>query len=85
MGLISWLLAGSAIGLALALVLHRGESSRRLPSALIGMGGAFLGGTLSTALHFGGLLAFDWRSLVVAALAGLLAVLVYYLLEGRRA
>jgi len=41
----------------------------------IGFIGAVAGGVLATALGFGGVAAFDWRSIATAALAALLALL----------
>jgi uncharacterized membrane protein YeaQ/YmgE (transglycosylase-associated protein family) len=73
-GAIAWV----ACGLLLAVVLRllppwRGSSW--LPTLVTGLIGALVGGVLATLLGFGGLAAFDWRSLATAALAALLALL----------
>jgi hypothetical protein len=73
-GLLSWSLAG--VGLALAVRLLP-PWRRGLPLALVcGLLGGIAGGVLSTALGFGGLAAFDLRSLATAALAALLSLLL---------
>jgi hypothetical protein len=74
-GLLSWFL----VGLGLAALLRLLPPWRRcgMPlSALGGMLGGLGGGVLATALGFGGLAAFDPRSLTTAALGALLVLLL---------
>jgi uncharacterized membrane protein YeaQ/YmgE (transglycosylase-associated protein family) len=54
-----------------------------LAASAVGLAGGTSGGLLATVLGFGGVAAFDWRSLVAAALAALLAMLLLALLRTR--
>lgn len=79
-GLVSWLAAGLAVGLVfhvLARVWLSGVRIDRSPltSGLLGAGGGLLGGMAATVLGFGGLAAYDPRSLTLAFLGGLLVLL----------
>jgi uncharacterized membrane protein YeaQ/YmgE (transglycosylase-associated protein family) len=79
--------AWAAGGLLLALVLRllppwRGRSW--LLTLAIGLVGATAGGVLATALGFGGVASLDLRAVTTAALAALLALLLYAL-AGTRA
>lgn len=76
LGLATWLLAGLAAGL-LARAFLPGEPRLSWVVALVtGVLGALLGGVVATVLGFGGLGAYDGRSLVTAALAATLSLLV---------
>lgn len=75
-GLFSWLLAGLALGLVARLVLPGRPRLGRAAACLAGIWGAFLGGVLATALGFGGLVSFDARSVVTAALAAVVFLLL---------
>ncbi len=76
LGLISWLAIGLIAGL---------PASRLLPgeprvgwglATLTGLGGARAGGLLATALGFGGIAAYDPRSLVTASLSAVFCLLL---------
>lgn len=83
-GLLSWLVAGALLALALRWLPP--WRRRSLPGVLAaGVAGAIAGGVLATLLGFGGLAALDPRSLATAALATLLALLLLPLAAGRRA
>jgi uncharacterized membrane protein YeaQ/YmgE (transglycosylase-associated protein family) len=84
MGIASWLLAGLLVGLVAPRVRAGGAPGGCFGNAVLGVVGALLGGALATYLRFGGLLSFDWRSLVTACLAALLAVLLGRLLRRPR-
>jgi uncharacterized membrane protein YeaQ/YmgE (transglycosylase-associated protein family) len=78
-GLLSWALAGVLVGL-LAWRLFPGRPRLQAGiSLLAGIVGACLGGILATFLGFGGLAAFDPRSLTVAALTAMVSLLAYRL------
>jgi uncharacterized membrane protein YeaQ/YmgE (transglycosylase-associated protein family) len=82
-GAIAW----CAAGLLLAVPLRLLPPWRGIgwPLALaVGLGGALLGGALSTALGFGGLAALDWRAVATASLTAVLALLVLAILRTRR-
>lgn len=76
LGLASWLLAGLAAGL-LARAFLPGEPRLGWVVALVtGVLGALAGGVVATVLGFGGLGAYDGRSLLTAALAATLSLLL---------
>ncbi len=76
LGLFSWLLMGLAAGL-LARAFLPGEPRLGWAVAVAtGVLGALAGGLLATVLGFGGLAGYDWRSLLSAALAATLSLLV---------
>lgn len=83
-GAISWGGAGLALAVLLRL-LPPWRGSSWLLAPVVGLAGAVGGGALATALGFGGVAAFDWRSLVAAGLAALLAMLLLALLRTRGA
>ncbi len=76
LGLLSWILIGLISGLSAARLLP-GEPPLGWGWALsAGVGGALGGGLLATTLGFGGLAAYDLRSLATATLGALLALLL---------
>jgi len=76
LGLSSWLLVGLAAGL-LARAFLPGEPRLGWVVALVtGVLGALTGGVLAPVLGFGGLSGYDARSLLTAALATTLSLLV---------
>jgi uncharacterized membrane protein YeaQ/YmgE (transglycosylase-associated protein family) len=76
MGIATWILAGLIAGLVSLRVRTFGEPQGCFGSVLLGVVGALAGGALATWLHFGGILAFDARSLVTALLGALLLLLL---------
>ncbi|MDA8019687.1 MAG: GlsB/YeaQ/YmgE family stress response membrane protein [Thermoanaerobaculia bacterium] len=78
-GLLSWTLAGLVVGLlAWRLVPGRPALHGGIASA-VGIFAAWIGGGVATYLGFGGLAAFDTRSLIVATLAAMVSLLLYRL------
>lgn len=76
LGLLSWLAAG-LVAVLLAWQLLPGQPGLSLAAALLaGPWGALAGGMIATVLGFGGLVSFDRRSLVIAALTAVLTLLV---------
>lgn len=78
-GLLTWTFAGLFVGLFAWRLLPGRPSLHGGISALVGIVAAWIGGGVATYLGFGGLAAFDTRSLVVATLAAMVAMLVYRL------
>lgn len=79
-GLFSWIVIGLAVGLSARLL--PGEPPLGWAAiAVTGALGAFAGGMIATLLGFGGLAAFDLRSLTTAVLGAIVALL---LLRGTR-
>ena len=82
-GLVSWLVAGLLLGVAVRL-LPPWRGASWLATVALALLGALGAGLLATALGFGGLAALDLRSLAVAALGALLVALLFALLRVRR-
>lgn len=81
-GAIAWCVAGWGVAVLLRL-LPPWRGASWLLSLAAGLAGATSGGLLATVLGFGGVAAFDWRSLAAAALLALLAMLLLALLRTR--
>jgi uncharacterized membrane protein YeaQ/YmgE (transglycosylase-associated protein family) len=84
-GLGSWLAVG-VLASAGARFLPPGRAAGGcVVTVLVGIAGALLGGLLATYLRFGGLSAFDLRSLAIAALGALLLLMLLRLATRRPA
>ncbi len=76
LGLLSWLAIGWIAGLSARRMLPGEPTMGWAPATGTGLGGALAGGLLATALGFGGMAAYDARSLVTAALTAVIALLL---------
>jgi uncharacterized membrane protein YeaQ/YmgE (transglycosylase-associated protein family) len=76
LGLLSWLAVGLIAGLSAGRMLPGEPRLGHLRATAVGLGGALAGGLLATAMDFGGLVSVDLRSLVTAALAAVLCLLL---------
>ncbi len=76
LGLLSWLAIGLIAGLSASLMLPGEPRLGRGLGLAAGLAGALAGGLLATALGFGGLAAYDVRSLATATLAAVLSLLL---------
>jgi uncharacterized membrane protein YeaQ/YmgE (transglycosylase-associated protein family) len=76
MGIATWIVAGLLAGLVSLWIKAWGEPWGCVANIFLGVSGALAGGALATVLGYGGLLAFDPRSLVAALLAALLFLLL---------
>ncbi len=83
LGLISWVLFGLIVGVLAKFLMPGKDPGGCIITSLIGIGGALLGGLISTWLGFGGVEAFEWRGLVIAVLGAILLLAVYRALRGR--
>ncbi len=84
MGIISWIIFGLVAG-AIAKILHPGrDPGGCLMTALLGIGGAIVGGYIGTLFGWGRVTGFDLRSLALAVLGALLLLIVYRRAFGRR-
>jgi uncharacterized membrane protein YeaQ/YmgE (transglycosylase-associated protein family) len=86
MGLIAWVVLGGIAGLIAKTLMPGRDPGGCILTVIIGIVGALLGGFLATALGFGGISGFDWRSLVIAVIGAfvLLAILRMFRGGGRR-
>ncbi len=76
LGLLSWLAIGLIAGISASSMLPGEPRLGWITAAFVGLGGAFAGGLLATALGFGGMAAYDVRSLVTATLSAVVCLLL---------
>lgn len=84
MGLISWIVFGLLAGLVAKLIVPGKDPGGCIVTVIIGVVGALVGGFIATALGFGGISGFDWRSLFIAILGAVLLLILWRLISGRR-
>ncbi len=85
MGLISWIVFGLIAGLIAKMIMPGRDPGGCIITVIIGVVGALLGGFIATALGFGGISGFDWRSLLIAILGSLVLLFIWRAISGRRA
>lgn len=83
-GLISWVLFGLVAGVVAKLLMPGKDPGGCIITSLIGIAGALLGGFIATALGFGGVEAWDWRSFFIAIIGAILLLVIYRALSGRK-
>ncbi|MCA9830977.1 MAG: GlsB/YeaQ/YmgE family stress response membrane protein [Dehalococcoidia bacterium] len=85
MGLLTWVLVGLVAGVIAQFVVGGGVGSLRglVIAILLGIGGAVLGGFVSSAMGWGDVTGFNIRSLVIASLGAIVVVLVWQQLSKR--
>jgi uncharacterized membrane protein YeaQ/YmgE (transglycosylase-associated protein family) len=84
MGLLTWIVFGLIAGIVAKLLMPGKDPGGCIITILIGIAGALLGGFLATALGFGGITGFDWRSLIIAVLGAIVLLLLYRMIAGRK-
>ena len=84
MGLISWIVFGLIAGLIAKLIMPGRDPGGCIITVIIGVVGAVLGGFIATALGFGGISGFDWRSLLIAVLGALVLLFIWRAIARRR-
>jgi uncharacterized membrane protein YeaQ/YmgE (transglycosylase-associated protein family) len=84
MGLLLWIVLGLIAGAAAKFIMPGRDPGGIIVTILLGIGGAVLGGMLSSAVGFGSMTGFDVRSLVIA-IGGSLILLIGYRLVAHRA
>ena len=84
MGILSWIVFGLIAG-AVAKYLHPGEDPGGcVVTALLGIGGAIVGGIIGTLLGFGSVTGFDLRSFLIAIGGAVLLLVGYRAIKDRR-
>ena len=84
MGLISWIVFGLIAGAIAKFIMPGKDPGGCIVTMIIGVVGALLGGFIATALGFGGISGFDWRSLLIAIIGALLLLFIWRMISGRR-
>ncbi len=77
MGMLAWIVFGLIAGALAKYVMPGRDPGGLLVTMLLGIAGAVVGGYLGTVLGFGGVNAFDFRSLLLA-IGGAMIVLMGY-------
>ena len=85
MGLIAWIVLGLIAGAIAKALMPGKDPGGCIITMIIGIVGALLGGFLATALGFGGLSGFDWRSLFIAIIGSVVLLVIWRMIRGRRA
>jgi uncharacterized membrane protein YeaQ/YmgE (transglycosylase-associated protein family) len=87
-GLLTWILVGLVAGLIAQLVLSGGMGGGGLRglvvTTLLGIGGALVGGFVSSAMGWGDVTGFNIRSLVIAVCGAIAVIFAYRSLSSRR-
>ena len=84
MGIIAWIIVGLIAGFLASKVVNRtGEGFMR--DVLLGIVGAFVGGWIFTAMGRNGVTGFNLYSILVAFVGGVLVLVLYHALFGKRA
>jgi uncharacterized membrane protein YeaQ/YmgE (transglycosylase-associated protein family) len=77
MGLISWIVFGLIAGAIAKLLMPGRDPGGCIITMAIGVVGALLGGFLASALGFGGISGFDFRSMIIAIIGAVLLLVIY--------
>ncbi len=83
MGIIAWIIVGLIAGFLASKVVNRsGEGFMR--DVLLGIVGAFVGGWIFTAIGRNGVTGFNLYSILVAFVGGVVVLVLYHALFGKR-
>jgi uncharacterized membrane protein YeaQ/YmgE (transglycosylase-associated protein family) len=83
MGILSWVVFGLLVGTFAKVVLPGRDPGGMMATIAIGIAGALLGGLLGTALGFGPVTEFEFRSMMVAVFCAIGFLFVFRLLVDR--
>ena len=81
MGFIAWIILGLVVGVIAKFLMPGKDPGGIIITILLGIGGAFVGGFISSSLGFGSVTGFDIRSVIVAVLGAIALLAVYRLLK----
>ena len=84
MGILALLVLGLLAGLVAKLILPGHDPGGLILTMVIGVVGAFVGGLLASALGFGGLSGFDFRTFVIAVIGSILLLLIWRAMDRPR-
>ena len=77
MGIISWIVLGLIVGCLAKLIMPGKDPGGFIITILLGIGGAFLGGFISSFLGFGSFKGFDIRSILIATAGAALLLFIH--------
>ena len=84
MGILSWIIMGLVVGLLAKLMMPGKDPGWIIITILLGMGGAFVGGLIGSALGFGTVTGFNIGSILLAVGGAVLLLLLYRSFVKRR-
>ncbi|HPL64475.1 MAG: GlsB/YeaQ/YmgE family stress response membrane protein [Syntrophales bacterium] len=84
MGILSWIIMGLVVGLLAKLMMPGKDPGGIIITILLGMGGAFVGGLIGSALGFGTVTGFNIGSILLAVGGAVLLLLLYRSFVKRR-
>jgi uncharacterized membrane protein YeaQ/YmgE (transglycosylase-associated protein family) len=83
MGILWWIAFGLLTGMTAKFVLPGRDPGGIIATTALGVGGALLGGFLGTALGFGSVTGFDFRSMMIAVFGSISILFGFRLLVDR--
>ena len=84
MGIIAWIVFGLIAGLIAKWIMPGNDPGGFIVTILIGIAGAVIGGFIGSAIGFGGVDGFDFRSFLVAIGGALLLLWIYRMVRRPR-
>lgn len=81
MGIFSWIIMGLLVGLLAKFVMPGKDPGGLVVTILIGIAGAFVGGFISSFFGFGTVDGFNFGSIAIATLGGVLLLFVYRVIK----
>lgn len=86
MGILSWIILGLIAGALAKFIMPGNQSSGWIITIVLGIVGAVVGGYIGTALGWGDVNGFNFRSILVATVGALLVLWIYSMVSrGSRA
>jgi uncharacterized membrane protein YeaQ/YmgE (transglycosylase-associated protein family) len=77
MGIISWIILGLIVGVIAKFLMPGKDPGGIFITIILGIAGAFIGGTVGSALGMGSVTGFDMRSLAISVGGAILLLIVY--------
>lgn len=77
MGLLSWAILGLVAGVLAKFFMSGAQNLGIIMTILLGIGGALVGGYISTFFGFGTVTGFNFKSLIISALGAMLIIFIY--------
>lgn len=77
MGILSWAILGLVAGLLAKFFMSGNQNLGFFMTIILGIGGALVGGYISTFFGFGDVTGFNFKSLIISALGAMLIIYIY--------